>query len=625
MIAATIAGLLVMPLVVLRRRTLAAYYALDLTTWAFAFLIWRRFPTLSHDQIYLACVAVAVLKLATLSLFLARGRDVRFSAGRAAVLAAIVYGLAIPAMLRTVIDGDEPYYLLVTESIVRDFDLDLANQYRELATSETGRIDLAPQAGDPKGPNGEQYSRHEPFLPLLMVPGYALGGLHGALATIALFGVLLVRSTVRWMEDEGIGEEAIRAVFPLFAFGPPVLFYATRIWPEVPAAFFFVEALRGVREARLKRWLPALLGLVMLKLRFVLVAIGLIAVLVARSRQRRFLSAAAVVIAPLAVLYLITGSATNVHSWRELLPAPLDRYVRGFCGLLADGMSGIAFKAPFYLFGLFALTRWKQAPRGFRDGLLAGALYVLYLLPRLEWFGGWAPPLRYVVFLMPVLALGAAAMWERLSRGAIALVSVATVGLVVHGLAHPWRLFHEANGENPVGEWLSWRYQADVSRLFPSFIRENDIRWYGVAAVVVLVVIGLRRYRYDLAIPLAALALAAGFTVARQPGAHVELEDAHVIKYGGELSPRPYTMMRVAERGGWILQGGQSVSFLARQGTWTLHSITGLGATIELAGQTYPIAISETYGTTRVTIPQDGRVTLRCVSGAVNLDRMTRE
>lgn len=625
MIAATIVGLLVMPLVVLRRRTLAACYALSLLLGAFAWIVWRRFPSLTDDQNYLAFVAVAVLELALLSLFLARGRDVRFSAGRAAVLAAIVYALTIPAMVRTVIDGDEPFYLLVTESIVRDFDLDLANQYRELATSETGRTDLGPQFSDPKGPHGEQYSRHEPFLPLLMVPGYAVGGLHGALATIALFGVLLVRSTVRWMEDEGIGEGAIRAVFPFFAFGPPVLFYATRIWPEVPAAFFFVEALRGVREARMKRWLPALLGLVMLKLRFVLVAVGLIAVLYARSGKRRFLSAAAVVAVPLVLLYLITGDPTNVHSWRELLPAPWDRYVRGFCGLLADGMSGIPFQAPFYLFGLFALARWKDAPRGFRDGLLAGSLYILYLLPRPEWFGGWAPPLRYVVFLMPVLALGAAAMWERVSRGAIALASVATIGLVIHGVAHPWRLFHEATGENAAGEWLSWRYQADFSRLFPSFIRDNDIRWYGLAAVVVLVVLGLRRYRYDLAIPLAALALAAGFTVARQPGARVEFEDAHVLKSGGELSPKRYTMMRVAERGGWVLQAGQSVSFLAQQGTWTLHSITGLGATIELAGQTYAIGIGETYGPTRVTIPRSGRVTLRCVSGAVNLDRMTRE
>ena len=46
------------------------------------------------------------------------------------MLAAIVYFAAIPAMTRHVIDGDEPFYLLVTESIVPDGDIDLANPYR---------------------------------------------------------------------------------------------------------------------------------------------------------------------------------------------------------------------------------------------------------------------------------------------------------------------------------------------------------------------------------------------------------------------------------------------------------------------------------------------------------------
>src|SRR5207253_2720738 len=98
-------------------------------------------------------------------------------------------------------------------------------------------------------------------------------------------------------------DPAIRAVFPFFAFAPPLLFYATRIWPEVPAAFFFVEALRGVRAQRARRWAPALFGLVMLKLRFVLVAVGLIAAGL-RGRRSRWIGLAIVAIPPHA-LWLI--------------------------------------------------------------------------------------------------------------------------------------------------------------------------------------------------------------------------------------------------------------------------------------------------------------------------------
>jgi hypothetical protein len=613
-IVAAVIALLLAPVVVLRRRTLLAYYAVDAATWLFAFILWLRAPGFNP---WLGAIGIAVVKLATLSLFIANGTEVRWSANRAALLAAIVYALALPVIAHHPLDGDEPFYLWVTESIVHDFDLDLRNQY---AAHNSG-----PQFNDPTGPNGEQYSRQEPFLSLLLVPGYALFGLYGALGTIALFGVLLVRSTVRWMEDEGIPDAHVRAVFPFFAFAPPVLYYAVRIWPEVPAAFFFVEAVRGARNQRLKRWLPALFGLVMLKLRFALVAVALVATMF-RRRPRALAIGAAVLLVPLAVLYFLTGSATNVHVWGELLPAPGERYVTGFFGILTDGMSGIPFQAPFYLFGLFALTRWRSTPKGFRTGIIAGSIYFLYLLPRPEWFGGWAPPLRYLVFLMPVLALGAASVWDRLSRGAIALAALWTLGLTIHGLSFPNRLFHIANGENALGEWLSFYHRADFSRLFPSFIRMNGASWIGVAVVLVLIAIGVRRWKHDFAIPLFALALAAGFTYAKKPGPRVDFEDAHVVKGedDGKLYPDMYTMMRVVYRGGWILQAGQAISFQAQRGAHTLHAITGLGATFELGGHAYHIDPHPEYQRVRITIPEDGRVTLRCISGAINVDSMER-
>ncbi|HYO75445.1 MAG TPA: hypothetical protein VE010_03195, partial [Thermoanaerobaculia bacterium] len=342
-------------------------------------------------------------------------------------------------------------------------------------------------------------------------------------------------------------------------------------------------------------------------------------------RRTTLIIAAAVLVVPLAVLYFLTGSATNVLSWRELLPAPAHRYVVGFFGLLADGFGGIPFQAPFYLFGLFAITRWRSTPRGFRSGVLAGALYILYLLPRPEWYGGWAPPLRYLVFLMPVLALGAASVWDRISRGAIAIAAVWTIGVTVHGLAYPYRLFHIANGETPAGEWLSHLYQSDFSRLIPSFIRPNEARWIGVAVVLALVTIGLRRWKHDLAIPLFALALAVGFTYARKPGSRIDFEDAHVVKSGGKLYPHEYEMSRFWFRSGWVLDAGQSVSFLARRGTHTLEFVTGLGAVFELAGRAYHVDPAPGYQRIRVKIPEDGRVTLHCVSGGINLERMEHE
>ena len=71
-----------------------------------------------------------------------------------------------------------------------------------------------------------------------------------------------------------------------------------------------------------------------------------------------------------------------------------------------------------------------------------------------------------------------------------------------------------------------------------------------------------------------------------------------------------------------IIAGNGYDTFGARAGTHDLQAITGLGATIELGGHAYRIEPSATHRTIRVSIPASGSTTLRCVSGAVNLDRM---
>jgi hypothetical protein len=632
MTLAAVAVLVALPLIVFRGRMLRFSLSLQAALYVLALILSQQIG--GFDQ-YLATVILFVAQLALFSLLLAIAApsEVRWSANRAAVIALLVYALMIPAMLRTPIDGDEPFYLLVTESIVHDHDLDLANQYRDLAHSAAGRTDLVPQLDDPVGKNGERYSRHEPFLPFLLVPGYVIGKLAGTIATIVLFGVLLVRSTIRLFEDEGIDDATTRAVFPLFAFGPPIIFYAARIWPEVPGAFCFVEAIRGVRQRRQQRWIPALFGMTLLKLRFILVAIPLLLMGV---RRRRDAAIAALAIGvPLLVVWLVSGSATSVHSWRELLPVSPRLYAIGFFGLLLDGSAGLLFQAPFYLLGILAILQWRETPNGFRIGVVASLLYILYLVPRAEWHGGWAPPLRYVAVFAPVFALGAASVWRRINGGVIALIAIWTTCLVAHGIAFPYRLFHIANGENEIGEALSRAYQTDFSRLFPSFIRLNHA---AIVASVVLVIAailcvaahfsarsfrGLKPATTQVTLAIAGVVLAAMFVVGQRPGRVVQFEDAHVVHDGGELFPPEYTVARFLYRGGWVLHPNDSLSFLSRGGAARIDYSAAAPAMINIGGRVYPLSATGTsYASATIDVPP-GRVTLRCVSGSVNLDALT--
>src|SRR5260370_34561878 len=232
------------PFLLLRGIALRRWLAIYAGAWIlFGVLALFVRPLQIHVEPYLAIVTFGVCVTAAFFAFVALTdpTDVRWSANRAAVVVALFYTVTIPLMLRTPIDGDEPYYLLETESLVHDRDLDLSNQYRDLRHSATGRMDLAPELGDPVGRHGEHYSRHEPFLALLMIPGYLVGGLAGAIATIALFGVVLARSTIRLFEDEGIDDATTRAIVPFIVRVPPIAFYAVRTWPEVPPAVWCAE------------------------------------------------------------------------------------------------------------------------------------------------------------------------------------------------------------------------------------------------------------------------------------------------------------------------------------------------------------------------------------------------
>jgi len=604
-------------LLLLRGRALWRWAGCEIGAWLlFGALALTARPLGVTVEPHLAVIAFAVANFAMLFAFVAFADDVRWSANRAAVVALMIYLLAIVgAMLPFPIDGDEPFYLLITESIVKDHDLDLANQYRDLAHSATHRLDLVPQYGDRVRPRGT-YSRLEPFLALLLAPGFAIAGLAGALATMALFGALLVRSTIRLFEDEGISDATARQLFPLIAFGPPIVFYAARIWPEVPAAWCFVEAVRGVRQRRAVRWGTALLGLVLLKLRFGLIAIVLL-LRVWKPTLKRALIAAAILI------LLAVAFALSAHKAWELRPGPPYFYLLGIAGLTVDGAAGIAFQAPLYLFGLIALARWRAMPSGFRLGMSASALYLIYLFPRTEWHGGWSPPLRYIVVFCPILALGAAALWERIDAGPKLVVTAWTLGLVVHGLAFPFRLFHIANGESPLGDWLGARFHSDFSRLIPSTIRPNLAALAGGIVVVVLLIVFRTGRTFTPAV--AAVLVALFFVEGRRPGDRIQFEDTHVTHLGGEMYPREYQPQRFLFTGGWIVRQGDAMKFLARAGRSRLRYQSARGATIAIASRTYALPPSMEYRTIDVDVPAAGCIELRCLDGAANLERMDHE
>lgn len=483
-------------------------------------------------------------------------------------------------------DGDEPWYLLLAHSLAEDGDVDLADEYRDEAWRNFTDQRLAPQPGDPVGPGGEVFSRHEPLLPLLLAPAYAGAGVLGArLLMLALAALAAGRLLAAALALPGVNARGAFRAWVLFAFAPPLLLYSSQIWVEVPAALavaLIVEARARIAatrgRARPADWLRLALPLALLpllKLRLLLVAGPLALLVVAGLRRSRRLQVALaggfllLVVALLVVNQVEYGNPLKMHSVDELAlgRVPLERLLRGAVGLLFDCAFGLLAAAPLWLLALPALAGLVLRLEPLCLELAAFTPYLIAVAARREWYGGWSPPFRYGLVALPVLALAVAGLLSRRSpapaRALAAGLAAATIALALPILVVPGWSYNLADGGSHLLDALGRRFPGDLVRFFPSAVRPRAATWIAPLAMATLsfalFAARLRRPRRAAAAGVAALFAGWALTLVvahRLPTAQVELEDAWVTKRGGLLYPELWVTDRTRFPGGWILTEG---------------------------------------------------------------------
>ena len=175
----------------------------------------------------------------------ATGRSPLLCAVALFVLLAIAYAFSmdIRASRGASITGDEPFYLITTQSLLTDGDLDLRNQYetKSYRSFFNHTDDLWYQSAPT--PDGRVLSPHNPGLSVLAIPGFLLAGRRGvqvqlllmAAATMAFAFVLgdclTGRRAICWLAALGVGLTATAFI------------YSSEIYPEFPAALALVVAL----------------------------------------------------------------------------------------------------------------------------------------------------------------------------------------------------------------------------------------------------------------------------------------------------------------------------------------------------------------------------------------------
>jgi hypothetical protein len=425
----------------------------------------------------------------------------------AALVAACGFGLAAWAAAPSGPGGDEPHYLIITQSLLEDHDIQILNNHEQ--HDYRAYLDLPDLRPDflVRGLNGAVYSIHAPGLSLLVLPAFALAGYRGA----EVFLILLAAagSALAWRLAWRASSDPAAAWFGWAAvFGSATwLFQSFCIFPDGPGGLGVLVGVwllvRLVMDERPpSAWTTALGGAVLAALpwlhsRFALLAgpLGLAIVLAAfRGRPRRdgLRLAAAFAVVPavsalgwFAFFKIIYGTFDPLAPYGGVIAAgsSISQIPDGTAGLLFDQQFGLLPLAPAVAVaaagGWFLLKdrAWRQVSLW---GLATVLVYVGSVTDYRMWWAGWSPPARFLGPLLPALTPAVAVGWRRArtraSRtlfAAALVIELATAAAIV--TVQRGRLAY--NLRDGYARWFGWLSSlVDLSAGLPSFFRTSEAR-----------------------------------------------------------------------------------------------------------------------------------------------------
>jgi len=449
--------------------------------------------------------------------------------------------------------GDQPAYLYMADSIVRDRDIDVFNNtltngvYHLNDGRHAGGVsrhnnDLRP--GTPEYAAREQafgsamYSTHRPGTSLLIAPLYHIGVITGDYHR-AFSCLLLVLLTALAIRDLTLAACSLTAspwscllMGAAVAVCVPVSSLSVAIFPETIMFFIMARMLRLTIEQD-TRWRPNAEIALWLSLapwlqdKYVLWLLPFVAVRVycLWPRWRAILcSAIPVVISALVMISFnlkLFGQVMPKNSLGRFLPFH-ESIMAGLIGIWFDWGFGLIMLAPFCLLSLAGIAAWWKN-RNHNTAVLAACAISLVAGVWVIgtwwcWWGGFAPPNRFMLTLLPMLALTAMVATtyaQGLLRGMAVFLWCLSAALGIDALLHP-ELWYSSSFPS---SWLAMLTGWDsLAVRFPPFFPgdpSENFRGFLIAAAGVIAAVGLawsiytesRRMRVEHVIPAVLLLL----------------------------------------------------------------------------------------------------------------------
>lgn len=494
------------------------------------------------------------------------------AAGLAGVLTACASGLVWWSIHPRLPGGDEPHYLVITQSLLNDGDLRIENNHRDGDYRSYFPGVIAPDYVQ-RGRDGEIYSIHAPGVSVLVAPGFAAFGLRGAQATMmalaAVTGALVWligwmvtgRMPAAWFGWAAISGSATLLVqsvtiFPDGAAGP-IVASATLLWLHLAR-----------RDSVRLLWLVVVSGLLaalpFLHTRFVILSAGFgLAILASiwrddsgdrAARRRRagaFLAIPTIgACAWFGYFWIIYGTPSPVAPYGVGAETRFAYMPGGLAGLLFDQQFGLFTYTPALV---VAVAGWMAAARDRTTRSIValaaiGFVYAAAVSAYWMWWAGVpATPARLLTAVLPLMAAPAALGWQRCGRAS----RTAALVLLAGSLAISVFVLSTGDGAmawNSRGAFAAWLTRIDsvanLPRGWPSFfwdLTPGVVRSEAPFAIHVLA--------WTSAFAAAAFGLRA---VARRPSASVAVS----VACGAWWLP---SGLMLAAAGGWWLSGAPAL------------------------------------------------------------------
>lgn len=412
------------------------------------------------------------------------------------VAAALVAMLALIAFIqvRSVVpSGDEPHYLVATQSLIADRDLKVENNYAAGDYLEYFAGRLQPHFLQ-RSASGEIYSIHAPGVSAVVLPAFMIAGYTGAVMMVIAIAALT--AAVTWTVAFRLSQSAPAAwigTLAVFATAP-FLFHSFSIYPDgvgalpIALAIWLLARLADGEDTGQPTLLAvgaSLAVLPWLHTRFAILAaiLGLAVVAQLATRRIRPTRIAAFLLVPavsaaawFAFFWIIWGTPSPMAPYGRDTESSLSYIGRGLTGLLFDQQHGLAGTAPIYavaVVGLWAL--FKQRKRLAVTIAIAAVVYAVAVSTYAMWWGGTSAPGRFVAAMLPLAAVLIAMAWSRYPRlrAAMLLLLVVSITLVIPRLTEESGrfVFNSRSAFDPTIEWLS--RNVDLTLALPSAHRDS--------------------------------------------------------------------------------------------------------------------------------------------------------